>query len=306
MALSEREQIDLDAARLVRRKRRNVLTLTGLLSPTFVLLLFIFILPIVVLFTYSAYHFDGMRIQYTFTFDAYSQFLTDPFHWGTVGRSLQLAAVVTSLCVLIGFPTAYAISRIKSTGITLLLYILIFSPLLTSVVIRSFGWLILLGDRGFVNYFLQWLGLIEQPIRLIYNFTGVTIALVHVLLPFTVFPILSVMNRMDPTLKEAANDLGANRWQTFWRVTWPLALPGLVAGAQTTFVLAISAFATPTLLGGGRVTVLPRMIYESIVTRDWPLAAVQGMVLLAFSLTIIFVSNRLFRRLYRNFQEQGA
>lgn len=306
MALNERELLDLDAARAQRRKRRNTAALLGLLSPTFALLLFIFILPVAVLFAYSAYHFDGMRIQYQVTFDAWPQFFSDPFHWSTVGRSLQLAVVVTGSAVLIGFPTAYAISRIRNTGVTLLLYILIFSPLLTSVVIRAFGWMILLGDRGFVNYFLQWAGIVEQPIRLIYNFTGVSIALVHVLLPFTVFPILSVMNQIDPTLKEAANDLGANRWQTFWRITWPLALPGLVAGAQTTFVLSVSAFATPTLLGGGRVNVLSRMIYESIVTRDWPLAAVQAMVLLAFSLTIIFLSNRIFRLLYRNFQEQSA
>jgi putative spermidine/putrescine transport system permease protein len=125
------------------------------------------------------------------------------------------------------------------------------------------------------------------------------------MLPFTVFPILSVMNQMDPTLKEAANDLGANRWTTFWRITWPLSLPGLLSGAQTTFVMAVSAFATPTILGGGRVMVLPRMIYESIVTRDWPMAAVLGMVLLALSLTLIFFSNQVFRVAYRGFQEQG-
>jgi putative spermidine/putrescine transport system permease protein len=120
-----------------------------------------------------------------------------------------------------------------------------------------------------------------------------------VLLPFTIFPIISVMTQMDPTLKEAANDLGANRLETFRRVTLPLSLPGLISGAQITFVLASSAYATPSILGGGRVQVLPAQIYESIVVLNWPLAAVQAMVLLAISLVIVFVFNQLFKMVYR-------
>lgn len=295
-----------DAAVRERRRRwqRN-LSILGLLSPTVLLLLLAFVVPIVVLFSYSVYHFSGINIEYRVTFGAYQEFARDPFYWDVLLRSLQLAVVVTGISLLIGFPTAYGMSRIRNNAVLIALYILIFSPLLTSVIIRAFGWLLLLGDSGFVNYVLVALGVLKEPIRLVYNFDGVSIALVHVMLPFTVFPILSVMNQMDPTLKEAANDLGANRWTTFWRVTWPLSLPGLLAGAQTTFVMAISAFATPTILGGGRVMVLPRMIYESIVTRDWPMAAVLGMVLLALSLTLIFFSNQVFRVAYRGFQEQG-
>src|SRR5215208_1251391 len=210
-----------------RRRQRRLATLAALLTPTTLLLLFAFVLPIVVLFSYSAYHFDGARIEYDLTFDAYARFLSDAFYWDVVGRSLQLAILVTLLTVVIGFPTAYGITRIKQPGITVLLYILIFSPLLTSVVIRAFGWVVLLGDSGFANYALMALHVVERPVRLIYNVEGVTIALVHVLLPFAVFPMISVLNQMDPTVKEAANDLGANRWQTFRRVTWPLSLPGV-------------------------------------------------------------------------------
>lgn len=282
-----------------------MLAVLALLSPAFLLLLFAFLIPVGVLFAYSAFQFNGFNVVYNATFEAYPEFFTDPFFWDVVAKSLQLAFTVTLLSVFIGYPTAYAITRLRNPAIVLTLYILIFSPFLTSVVIRAFGWLILLGERGFINYVLVGIGLLEKPIRLIYNFEGVTIALVHVMLPFTIFPIISVLNQLEPALKEAANDLGANRWVTFWRVTWPLSLPGLVSGAQTTFVLAISAFATPSLLGGGRVNVLPRMIYEGIVTRDWPLAAVEGIVLLVMSLTIIFLSNRLFKAAYRNLQEQG-
>jgi putative spermidine/putrescine transport system permease protein len=287
-----------------RRQRYRLATLAALLVPTLLLLLIAFVLPIVVLFAHSAFHFDGQRIEYTLTFDAYPRFFSDSFYWDVVGRSLQLAAVVTVLALLIGYPTAYGITRVKQPAITALLYILIFSPLLTSVVIRAFGWVVLLGDSGFVNYALLALHLIERPVRLIYNVEGVTIALVHVLLPFAVFPMISVLNQMDPTLKEAASDLGANRWQTFRRVTWPLSLPGVLAGGQTTFVLAVSAFATPSILGGGRVLVLPRAIYEGIVSRDWPLAAVMGIALLAITLLMVFLSNQLFRSVYRPPQEE--
>lgn len=292
--------------RAIQQRRRRRLVLAGLLTPITLLLVFLFIFSLIQLFTYSAYHFTGIRIERTITFEAYPEFFSDPFHWDVLGRSLHLAAVITLIALAIGYPTAYAIARLKDQRVALLMYILIFSPLLTSVVIRAFGWIILLGDNGFINYALIALGLTAQPIRLIYNFEGVTIALVHVLLPFTVFPIISVMNQIDPMLKEAAQDLGASRWQTFWRVTFPLTLPGLIAGAQTTFVLAVSAFATPSIMGGGRVLVLPRMIYESIVTRNWPLAAVQAMVLLSISLVIIFISNQLFKVVYRVPQEQRA
>jgi putative spermidine/putrescine transport system permease protein len=293
------------AVRERRRRLQRNLSILGLLSPTVLLLLLAFVVPIVVLFAYSVYHFNGINIEYRVTFGAYQEFARDPFYWDVLLRSLQLAVVVTGISLLIGFPTAYGMSRIRNNAVLIALYVLVFSPLLTSVIIRAFGWLLLLGDSGFVNYVLMSAGVLEKPIRLIYNIEGVSIALVHVMLPFTVFPILSVMNQMDPTLKEAANDLGANRWTTFWRITWPLSLPGLLSGAQTTFVMAISAFATPTILGGGRVMVLPRLIYESIVTRDWPMAAVLGMVLLALSLTLIFFSNQVFRVAYRGFQEQS-
>jgi putative spermidine/putrescine transport system permease protein len=282
-----------------RRRRRRLVTLGTLLTPTTLLLVLAFIVPVVVLFSYSAFYFDGSRIEYRVTFDAYERFFTDAFYWDVVGRSLQLAFLVTFLAVVIGYPTAYGIARIRRPAITVALYILVFSPLLTSVIIRAFGWVVLLGESGFANYALVALHIVEKPIRLIYNLEGVTIALVHVMLPFAVFPMISVLNQLDPTLKEAANDLGAGRWQTFRRVTWPLSLPGVVSGAQITFVLAVSAFATPSILGGGRVLVLPRTIYEGIVSRDWPLAAVMGVVLLVITLTVIFLSNQLFRLMYR-------
>ena len=271
----------------------------GLLSPAVILMIAIFVISMGMLFINSAYHFNGLNIDRILTFEAWPKFFTDPFYWQVLGTTLKQGAVTTFYTIIIGYPTAYAVTRLRSPGLKFFFFILIFSPLLTSVVIRSFGWLILLGDLGFINYALKYLRIIEEPIKLIYNFRGVTISLTHVLLPFTIFPIISVMTQMDPTLKEAASDLGANRWVTFKRVTWPLSLPGLITGAQITFILASGAYATPSILGGGRVMVLPAQIYEAIVVLNWPMAAVQAMVLLAITLIIVFIFNLLIRKAYR-------
>lgn len=270
----------------------------GLLSPAVLLIVSIFVVSMGMLFINSAYHFTGFKIERIITFEAWPKFFKDPFYWKILYRTLYLGAVTTFYTVIIGYPTAYAVTRLRNPGLKFFFFILIFSPLLTSVVIRSFGWLILLGDLGFFNYVLMWANIIQEPIKMIYNFLGVTISLTHVLLPFTIFPIISVMTQMDPDLKEASNDLGANRWVTFRKITWPLTLPGLVSGAQITFILASGAYATPTILGGGRVMVLPAQIYESIVVLNWPIAAVQAMVLLAVTLLIVFLFNILIKRVY--------
>jgi putative spermidine/putrescine transport system permease protein len=271
----------------------------GLLSPAVLLIVSIFVVSMGMLFVNSAYHFTGFNIERIITFEAWPKFFKDPFYWKVLYRTLYLGAVTTFYTVIIGYPTAYAVTRLRNPGLKFFFFILIFSPLLTSVVIRSFGWLILLGDLGFFNYVLMWANIIQEPIKMIYNFLGVTISLTHVLLPFTIFPIISVMTQMDPDLKEASNDLGANRWVTFKKITWPLTLPGLISGAQITFILASGAYATPTILGGGRVMVLPAQIYESIVVLNWPIAAVQAMVLLAVTLLIVFLFNILIQRVYQ-------
>ena len=287
------------SAMIRRRETLRRLAPLGLLGPAVLLMVIIFAIGMIMLFVNSAYHFNGLNIDRVVTFEAWPKFFTDYFQWHLLRRTLWLGALTTICTVIIGYPMAYGVSRLKSNGWKLFFFIIIFSPLLTSVVVRSFGWLILLGDLGFINYILLALGIILEPVRLTYNFTGVVIALAHVLLPFTIFPIISVMTQLESTLKEAANDLGANRWQTFWRVTWPLTLPGLISGAQVTFVLASGAYATPSILGGGRVQVLPAQIYESIVVLNWPLAAVQAMVLMFISLMIIFLFNVALNFVYR-------
>src|SRR5262249_28567980 len=148
-----------------------------------------------------------------------------------------------------------------------------------------------------VNTTLRGLGLIEEPLSLLFNMRGVVVSLTHILLPFAIFPIYSVLGRIDATLKEAARDLGAGWWETFLRITLPLTMPGVVAAALICFTLALSAFVTPQLLGGGRVQVLPLTVYNSTVEINWPDGAVASLTLLALSVLAVWGLNAVLRRL---------
>lgn len=280
----------------VRNGWTRALTLPGLIGPAVAFIVTILLTSLAILLVNSAFHYTGTQVQAIPTFEAYGHFVRDPFYGGVVLQEIRLAAVTTMACLAIGYPAAYAITKIRRPGWVIGAYILVFSPLLTSSIVRAYGWLIILARGGLVNWVLQYLHVASSPVRLIFNFTGVTIALVHVLLPFTVFPILSVLLRLDPALREAAADLGANRLQAFLRVTWPLSFPGVYAAAQLTFILAMNAYVTPQLLGGGRVQVLPLLIYQNISDLNWPLAAVEAIALIALVWVIILVSNLVFRK----------
>ena len=260
-----------------------------LLLPAVAITAGVFASAMLLLFSYSAYTFRGGQLTEEISFLAWQSFFTDAFQWRLVGNTLRLAFSVTAIALVIGYPTAYALTKVRDQRLLLAAYVVIFSPLLVSLVVRIYGWILILSENGVVNQALLAVGLIRSPLRLVYNDVGVVIALVHILLPFMIFPILSVLLQFDHALREAANDLGAGRLQTFLRVVFPMSLPGVVAGAQIVFTLAISAFVTPELLGGGTVQVLSRAIWFNVVDVNWPLAAVQAIVLLALALAALAV-----------------
>lgn len=266
-----------------------------LLLPVFVVMLYAFVLPLLVFFQYSFFRFEYGKLIEDFSFGAYIEFLTDPYFHTIVLDTLWMALVTTVCSALVGYPLAYALWRISRPALQRWFALVIFSPILISVVVRSYGWTVLLADQGPVNWFLQTVLHFPEPVRLVFNLTGVVISLTHVFLPFVVFPIYSTMTRLDPTLREAAMDLGAGWWTTFRRVTFPLTLPGLLAGAQIAFTLALGAFVTPQLLGGGRVMVLPLQVFTATSDINWPLAAVGGIALLILAMITVLISNRLLR-----------
>jgi putative spermidine/putrescine transport system permease protein len=251
---------------------------------------------LLVLLIFSFYGFANGALTNTLTLSSWRRTLSDGFFWTILWRSVQLAGVVTLAALIIGYPTAFALSRVTNIWVLRASYVAIFSPLVISVVVRSYGWLYLLGNNGVVNSTLGSIGL--PPVHLIYNVTGVEIAMVHAFLPFMVFPVLSVLRQVPQVYTEAANDLGANRLQAFTHVTVPLSLPGAIAGCQVVFVVAIASYVTPELMGGGRVIVASRLAWENVSNLDWPRGAVQVFSILVCTGILVAFSALLSRRTY--------
>jgi putative spermidine/putrescine transport system permease protein len=266
-----------------------------LLAPTLAVMAYAFIAPLNGFFEYSFYRIRRGKLEQIFSLDTYSRFLFDDYYHLIIYDTLRMATLVTLISLAIGYPLAYALYRIDRPALRRWLILLIFSPILVSVVVRSYGWIVLLSDQGPVNWLLLKLNIVAEPVTLVFNLIGVIVSLTHVFLPFMVFPIFSSLTRLDPALKEAAADLGAGWWTIFRRVTLPLSLPGVVAGAQICFTLALGAFVTPSMLGGGRVLVLPLQIYNATAEINWPVAAVGGMTLLLISMAAVAGFNRLLK-----------
>lgn len=284
------------APRMRSGRVRQVMAAFALLSPALVLALAAYLLPLLNFLRYSLVAFRGGRLLNEFSTEAYAKFFGDPYYHRIVWDSLKLSLLVTGCALVLGYPVAYALSRVRNEGLRRWIGVIVFAPLVVSVVVRSYGWTILLSDQGVLNWLLLRAGLIDEPVQFVFNLVGVIIALTHIFLPFAVFPIYSVLTNLDPSLKEAAADLGAGWWTTFRAVTLPLSLPGIAAAGQICFALALGAFVTPSLLGGGRVLVLSLNVYQHTIGINWPLAAVGGIALLVLSTAAVAAFNALIRR----------
>ncbi|MGA2133844.1 MAG: ABC transporter permease [Bryobacteraceae bacterium] len=208
------------------------------------------------------------------------QRLIDPLYLVIILKSFLMAAETTAICLLLGFPLALFISRAGSRkNIYLQLVIL---PFWTSFLVRIYAWLFLLRDTGLINTALQHLGLIHDPLPLLYNDGAVLLGLVYGYLPFMVLPVYATLERLDPALVEAAADLGAKPWPTLWRVILPLSAPGIRAGSILVFIPALGAYLTPDLLGGGRTVLIGNLVQNQFTTaRDWPFGAAISVALMA-------------------------
>lgn len=234
-----------------------------------------------------------------FTLGNYTRALTDGYLLGVLGDTLLLGLTVTPICLLLGYPVAFHLARSRSRWAGLL-YVLVLSPLLVGVVVRSFGWLILLSGNGVINRALIDLGWIDTGLQLMNNRLGVTIALVHVFLPFMILPLVGVIQGIDPSLEAAARSLGASRLRAFLRVSLPLSWPGIQAGTVLVFVLTLSAYVTPVMLGGAQVKTVSVLVVQSLIDNfQWPAGAAQALVLTACGMLAVAAYARLTRRLSR-------
>ncbi len=215
---------------------------------------------------------------------------------GVANLTFLLAALTTGLTIVIGYPVAYYFVRSRSRH-KHWIFIGVISPLLVSIVVRTIGWTIVLGNEGLVNGLLKSLGLVRDSLPLMNSLGSVTVGMVHVLLPFMILSIASVLGKIDPALEESAQILGANPWRTFWRVTLPLSIQGVAAGSVLVFCLTIGAYITPWWLGRGKVLLFSTTIYDQVlVIIDWPFGAAAAMILVAATLAMLLAYFVLIRR----------
>jgi putative spermidine/putrescine transport system permease protein len=218
------------------------------------------------------------------------ELFADPFTLELTTNSLRLSATATALALLMAYPVALFLFRTTSRFRGILAVVAVM-PMLVSGVVRVFGWLAILGDRGFVNTLGKSLGLFSSPVRLLFNWTGVTIGLAESIMPYMILALLAGFGRLDRTLEEAARSLGATPLRTFARVTLPLTLPAVALAVGLGFVLSMSAYITPKLLGGGRVFVLATEIFEQATTNtNWPVASVLAIYTLVLLLVLLAAS----------------
>ncbi len=226
----------------------------------------------------------------------YIRLATDEYYLSILLETLRVSLVVTLICVVVSYPVAYFMARFAGRWQGLMVFILV-APLLTSVVMRTFGWRVLLARRGLLNTWLMDAGLIDRPSDILNQPAAVYIGLVHVLAPFMVLSIATVLQGIDTRLEESARVLGAGRFRAFLSVTLPLSLDGIATGSILVFMLTNGSFVTMLMLGGGKVVTLPLLIYQQFnLTQDIAFAAAMGNVLLAFALICLVLQVRLLRR----------
>ncbi len=269
-----------------------------LIAPLAFIWVVVYVVPLLLLVAASFLRIEKATIDFSgLTLENYLMFLSDPFYVGVLARTVNLAFVTTALTLVLGVPYAVICSRVGPT-LRLFMLVLVMSPALMSAVVRSYGWIVLLGNNGVINYGLREIGLIDRPLRMLFNFSAVTLGLSQLLLPFMVLPILSVLQKADNSLADAAANLGATPSQTAFRVTLQLALPGILAGASLVFVSAYAQFAVPQLLGGGAFLVSSTMVYQQVTAmQNEGAAAALSLIMLVSSVLIVLFGNLLAGRL---------
>ena len=247
-----------------------------------------FVAPLCVLLAMSLSADTDMHV---FTAGNYVKFFTDRFNYSILIDTLLLGSKATAVCLLFGFPIAWVSARSSARIQSILLFIVIL-PIMTSVVVRTFAWIVILGRQGVLNQIAMTLGLTSEPLRLLFTEWGVIIVLAQVQMPLMVLPILAIISRIDPNLSDASRALGAGEWRTLWRVTLPLSVPGIIAGSILTYAACVTAFVTQALVGGARLVYMPLHIYQQAIgANNWPFAAAISIIFMIAVLCVIAILN---------------
>jgi len=286
--------VSADAAPPVDRSlapaRRDTVRYLLVLLPAILVLLALFVYPLLGIVDRSIY-----RPRAGYTLEFYGKIWRVPVYLQVIGRTFRISAFVTLVCLALGYPLAYLLATRAPRAARLLLIVVVL-PFFTSIIVRTYAWMVLLGRNGIVNHYLTWLGLAPAPLPLLYNQGGVLIGMSYVLLPYMVLTLYSVMRGIDAGLVRAAHSLGASRWQAFRRVFLPLSLPGIAGGTLLVFILSLGFFITPALMGGPSDVMIAMLIEREVeFTLNWSFASALAVILLALTLIGFVAYNRLVR-----------
>ncbi|MBL0086661.1 MAG: ABC transporter permease [Ideonella sp.] len=257
-------------------------------------------LPLVITLSLSLYPFlPGGGVGDQMTIANYADVARDEYFHVIFARTFGMASLVTLICIVIGVPEAYVLSRLSARWRAVSI-VIVLGPMLISVVVRTLGWAVLLGNEGVINKLLLGSGLVNEPVKMMFTFTGVVVALVHVLVPFMVLAVWASLQKLDASTEQAAQSLGAGLTTVMRRIVFPQVIPGVLSGGLIVFALAASAFATPAIIGGRRLKVVPTTIYDEFLGNlNWPLGAALAVVLVVIVLVVSLGMNRLVERRYK-------
>ncbi|WP_260515384.1 spermidine/putrescine ABC transporter permease PotB [Serratia fonticola] len=260
------------------KKSRNLLQNLVISGTVGWLVLFVFLPNLMIIGTSFLTRDDANLVQMVFTLDNYTR-LFDPLYGQVMLHSLNMAAIATLCCLLLGYPFAFILARLPQRVRPLLLFLLIV-PFWTNSLIRIYGLKLFLSTRGYLNEFLMWAGIIDTPLRIMYTSGAVVLGLVYILLPFMVMPLYSSLEKLDKSCLEAARDLGASKLQTFFRIIIPLTMPGIIAGCLLVLLPAMGLFYVADLMGGAKNLLIGNVIKSQFLNiRDWPFGAATSICL---------------------------
>ena len=255
-----------------------------------------FVVPLASLFLLSLDKptLGNASVQWMFDFRNFERFFGRAIYYEAASRSAGLAALVSLIALILGYPLAFVIAKTTNVRRNTTLMILVLSAMQLDMVIRLFGLMVLMGDVGLINEFFRWAGLIgDEPLPLMYNFAGVVVGLVQFSLPFMVLSLVGVIQGINPALEEAARGLGATWSQTFWKITIPMSMPGILGGLLLVFAISFSYYVVPTLMGGWTVVVLPIHIFQQVVELGkWQFGAAIAVVMFAISFIVMLIYQR--------------
>lgn len=285
--VQDKINLDQNARGLQNDERWERLKLFGLSSPALLLILIILIIPVGWLFYVSFIGADGQ-----FSMENYQRMIERKSYARIFLTTFKISLLTTAICIAIGYPLAYFMSQLPKKIANLCL-ITVLLPFWTSLLVRTYAWLVLLQKRGLINDWGISIGLWDEPIKIVHNLSGTLIGMVHIMLPFLILPVYGAMRSINRDYVNAASNLGANSVRAFWSVFFPLSAPGLFAGSLIVFVLCLGFYVTPAVLGGGRVIMVSMKIASNIeLFVNWGAASAMGVVLLLLTIAVLWLASR--------------